>query len=144
MENPFERIAMCIKRMINECALESTSSFELTHKIKDILSSLMTHIDVSLQNKNSYQYYYEEVSLQFVNSISDTDFIQDCLTIQHINQHFNRVICLLFYRIQAQTSGPLAISINEGANDLFKIELKEKNIVCKAVFDVLLVTKGTT
>lgn len=48
MENPFGRIAMCIKRMINECALESTSSYDLTHKIKDMLGSLMTHIDESL------------------------------------------------------------------------------------------------
>ena len=131
----FNKIAVHLVRQIDECA-QMQSQADSTKSIKDMLQSLMMPVDHSL--KQSLEFYYEELSIIFTNYLSNPLLVNQCLTISHLNQNFNRVVCLLFYRSKSEASPQLAVCINEGLQDLFKIEAKSQSLVCKPIFDCLI------
>jgi hypothetical protein len=140
-ECAFERISQHLVRTIE--SLDTLQTSELTNAIAEMLADLTKPIDTSLRSFDNLNrtFYFEQLALSFCQHAHNADLINKCIVIAHLNHSFNRIICLLFYRVYGEVTDSLAIQIVEGASDLFRIELlgpRARMQVGSAVFNTLL------
>ena len=123
-ESAFERIGQHVVKTIE--SMDALQTSELNTSISEMLADLTKPIDNSLRSFDNlnHMFYFEQLSLTFSKQSANNTLIKQCIVIAHLNHSFNRVICLLFYRVYGEVADTLAINIVEGASDLFRIEVR--------------------